>query len=377
MNLPFRKSYYHLNTIYISRKNLVHNHQALQQLQPQAKICPVLKSNAYGHGLTTVAPMFDKLDCPYLIVDSLYEAYELYKLKVKTPILILGYTSPKNYSVKKLPFHFTVFDLKTAQMLNKYQPGCSVHIFVDTGMHREGVSLEKLPQFVKEVKKLDNINITGLCSHLADADNPRSQKHTNFQVEQFHTALEILQTNDINPQWKHISASAGVFKIEDPIFTMIRAGLASYGIHPLGLQDEKFSTTTFRPILEFCTTIAQIKKIKKGGKVGYNCTFTAKKDMTVAVLPAGYNDGIDRQLSNKGLVKIGKHFCPILGRVSMNITSVDITSLSNAKVGDKVIIFSQNNDDKNSITNSAKMAHTIPYELLVHFPESTKRKVTP
>lgn len=370
-----RRSYQNLNRIFISESALFTNHRKLQAFHQEAFVCPVLKSNAYGHGLKEAAKIFDKMDSPFLIVDSLFEAYELYKLKIKTPVLIMGYTAPNNFKVKKLPFEIAVFDLELAKILNQYQSKCSIHIFVDTGMNREGVKIADLANFLTEIKKLKNLQIVGLCSHLADADNPTSLKFTKQQIKKFKEALIIMQQFGIDPKWRHISASGGAFKIKDKIFNMLRVGLAHYGINPLTEKDINKNKIALKPVLEFFSTLAQIKKISKGDLVGYNCTFRAKEEMTLGLLPAGYYEGIPRELSNLGFVKIRNTFCPIIGRVSMNMTSIDISKLKNPKIGERVILYSNKIAEPNSIVNSAKLIKKIPYELLVCLAESVKRVV--
>jgi alanine racemase len=370
-----KNSYKHLNKILVSKTTLLENHKILQAFHQESAICPVLKSNAYGHGLKLVSPIFDAMNCPFLIVDSLFEAYELKKIKVKTPILILGYINPINLTVKKVPFEIAIFDLSLAKILNKYQPGCRVHIFVDTGMSREGIKVNDLQKFLSVVKKLKNLKIVGLCSHFADADNKYSQEFTIRQIEQFKKALQIMADNNIFPKWRHISASSGAFKSHDKIFNMIRAGIAHYGINPLDRKDKYNDKISLKPALEFYSTLAQIKSISKGSAIGYGYTFTAKKNMTLALLPAGYYEGVDRRLSNKGFVKIRENFFPIVGRVSMNMTVIDISLLKHPRIGEEVKIYSANDLDKNSFVNSAALAETISYELLVHLAESVKRVI--
>ncbi|HEX7017282.1 MAG TPA: alanine racemase [Patescibacteria group bacterium] len=372
-----RPTYRHLNKIMVNSRALKSNFEALQKSHPEAKIAPVLKSNAYGHGLLQVARVADDFGAPFIAVDSLYEAYELYKERLKTPILILGYTHPDNYKVKKLPFHFAVFDLETMETLDRYQPGAQVHLFVDTGMSREGILVSELPTFLKKIKSLESINIVGLATHLADADNPQDQSFTLGQIEKYKTALQIVRDSGLNPEWKHISASGGTFKYHDPTFNLIRAGIALYGINPLASSDAHHGAIKLQPALRFETTLAQIKQISRGSKVGYNGTHTAKNDMKIGILPIGYYDGVDRRLSNKGWVQIGDVFCPIIGRVSMNITVVDLTPAPDAKVGERVVIFSDQPGDKNSLVNSAATAGTIPYELMVKLAESVRREVEP
>jgi alanine racemase len=365
-----RKPYHHLNKILVNQQALIDNHGALKKLHPESKIAPVLKSNAYGHGLTTVAPVFDKLKPPFLIVDSLYEAYELYKKNIKTPILIIGYTDPRNYAIKPLPFHYSVFDLETARSLNKYQLGCSVHIFVDTGMSREGVLIKNLSKFIKEVLKLENLKIEGLASHLADADNTTDSSFTKKQLKNYHQALQIFNDHDIDPKWKHISASAGAFKVKNKAFNLIRAGLASYGVSPFDKNVEQLY-----PSLTLQSTLIQIKQLQKGDLVSYNLTYRAPNSMTVGILPAGYYEGVDRRLSNKGVVKIKDQYCPIVGRVCMNLTIVDLSKVKNPKVGDKIEIYSTDTTAKNSIFNQAKTAQTIPYKLLTGLTDSIRREL--
>lgn len=371
-----RKPYRHLNKILVSAQALQHNYRQLQTAHPEAKICPVLKSNAYGHGFATVAPIFDSFGAPFLVVDSLYEAYELQKIKVKTPILILGYTHPDNFKVKRLPFHYAVFDLATAETLNTYQPDSSIHIFVDTGMSREGITLAELPSFLQALKKLTRLKVVGLASHLADADNPTSTHFTELQLANFRTALALILQAGFDPPWRHLANSPGSFKISDPICNMVRVGLSSYGLYPLKSADPGYKNLTLQPALKFISTLGQIKQLAKDVKVGYSGTFTSSKSMTVGIVPAGYYDGVDRRLSNKGVFRIRGIVCPIIGRVSMNMTTIDISGVPHPKVGEEVEIYSDELSAPNSLTKAAATANTLHYELLVHLAESVKRQIT-
>src|SRR5258706_8928512 len=219
-------------------------------------------------------------------------------------------------------------------------------------MHREGVTLDDLPEFLSKLKKYKNINFVGLCSHFADSDNPTSSKFTESQIKQFKHALDIVNQNGFFPQWKHLSASAGSFKIKDPLLNMIRVGKAHYGINPLADNDPCKNRIKLTPVLEFSTTLAQIKRVPKGSFVGYSLTHRTKKTATLGLLPAGYYEGIDRRLSNNGFVKIRDVFCPIVGQVSMNMTVIDISKLVNPQIGEKVIIYSSELSDINSITKT-------------------------
>lgn len=369
-----RRKYRHLNKVLVSRSALQQNFQALQAAHPEAKVCPVIKSNAYGHGLQTVAPIFDSFGYPFLIVDSLYEAYELSKLQVQTPILILGYTFPENFQAKRVPYHFAVYDLEVAQALNKYQPGCKVHVFIDTGMRREGIQLTELPVFLDQLLLLKNIEIEGVTSHFSDADNSKDMEFTRKQVTVFKMALKEFEKRGITPKWRHISASGATFKVQDKTFNLLRVGLASYGIHPLEEKDVAYDTLSLQPAMRFVSTVVQIKEISPGDEVGYSRSFTAKKKMIIGILPAGYYEGVDRRLSNLGVIKVRGVYCPILGRVSMNMTTIDLTHIPDAEVGDEAEVFSNNPDDENFVKKQA-VAGSISYELFVHIAESVRREV--
>lgn len=373
--LSDRHAYHHTNQVIISKKALFENHKNLQAYHPDASICPVLKSNAYGHGLKEVAPLFDSMKCPFLVVNSLSEAYELDGLHVKTPILVMGHIDPMNVSKRSLPFHMAVFDLSLAKALNARRINCNVHIFVDTGMSREGVPIQELPIFLSELKKLRHVRVVGLCSHFADADNPKSSAFVHKQIRVYNHAFRLMREKEFHPKWRHISASGGAFKIHDPLFTMIRAGIVSYGINPLEKADPHRKNITVTPALELHSSLVQIKTIVKGASVGYCRTFRARKTMTIGLLPAGYYEGVDRRLSNLGVVGIRGKFFPIVGRISMNMTTIDITGLPNPSVGETVILYSSHASDPNSIANAAVRIHTIPYDLLVHIPQSIKRVI--
>jgi len=262
----------------------------------------------------------------------------------------MGYINPKNLSIKELPFSYAVNDLIQLKQILAYQPQAKIHIFVDTGMHREGILINDLEKFIKNIPINRLSNIEGLMSHFAASEQPE-RYNTKQQVKNFKKAIEILNKNKIFPKWIHIANSFGLLNSKSlglgKISNLARTGLSLYD-----------------SVLRFVTHINQIKKIKKGDKVGYNFTYTAKKDLTIAILPVGYNDGVDRGFSNIGKVLLNGTTCPIIGRVSMNITTVDISAVKHAKVGDEV-----------EICFNIPLKGKILYEFLVHLERSTKRKI--
>lgn len=354
------REYQPLNKIHISKQALLDNYSYLSSVNPMVKAAPVLKSNAYGHGIKLVAGILDSKP-PFFCVDSLYEAYELLKTKIQTPVLVMGYIDPKSLNVKKLPFSYAVWDLEVVKALNKHQKGAEVHIFVDTGMNREGVKVSELEEFLLGIKQFNNITVSGLMTHLSEAE--RDSEASRNQLKEFKRSYEIIRKLGFTLKFVHIGGSGALYLKLPSYINVVRTGLATFGIGNLNLT----------PVLKLTTKLVQVKKIKKGDKVGYDGTFEAKTDLTVGILPIGYYDGIDRRLSSKGVVLIDGVECPIIGRVSMNLTAVDISKVQEPKISDEVIIFSDDTSYKNSIESVAKICETIPYDLLVHLASSTKR----
>ncbi len=369
-----KREYQFLNVIELNRDNLLSNYRYLSSLDKQLQIAPVLKSNAYGHGLVQIGQMLDTVKVPFLCVDSLHEAYRLQQAGIKTPILIMGYVNPENLKFKRLPFHFVIYDLHVAEIINRYQPQAKIHIKVDTGMHRLGVPVAELDQFLRQLRGLPNIQIEGLISHFASAHSlkdPLFQK----QLTGFKQALAICKKHNLPLKWKHLSATEALLNPETrkeiaKVTNLARAGKAIYG-YALNTDDAHL-----KPVLKLKTHIAQIKQLQKGDTVGYDGTFTAKKATTIAVLPIGYNDGVDRRLSNKGTMQVNGKDCPIIGRVSMNISTIDISQVEDAFIGQEVVVISDQKTDCNSLQNFSIICDTIAHELLVHLEGSTKRIIT-
>lgn len=348
-----------LNTVELSSKALKHNYKYFKKLHPESAICPVLKSNAYGHGLIEIAKMLDGLGAPYLVVDSFYEAFELKNAGIKTKCLIIGYTLPENY--KHMSFKnvaVTVLDLETIKALGNLGKKVKIHLKVDTGMHRQGVPLDKVDEALELIAKYKKLDLEGICTHLADADNP-DKNFTKLQVKEF---TKVCKKNDV--KWKHISATAGAGIIFSKEFNMIRLGLGLYGDSPI----QKYAKN-LKPVMRFSSTIIDIKKLKKGQCVSYGCTFTAPRNMKIGIIPAGYYEGIDRRLSNKGYVFYGKSKCKIIGTVCMNLTIIDLTGVKGARKGAKVDFINGN------VREIADICKTISYVIWTHIAPTIRRVV--
>ncbi|MEK9159096.1 MAG: alanine racemase [Patescibacteria group bacterium] len=370
-----KRPYRNLNTLHVFKAALKHNLHTYQKVCPDQAVCPVLKSNAYGHGLTLVAEALDDEDVPFFIVDSLYEAYELKKARIKTPILIIGCTHPDNTHAsalkkfRRLPFHFSVFNKEGAEVYAKL--GVPVHLKIETGFSRMGFSVEELRECLPTFKKA-KLNIEGIYTHFSDADNPQNHK-TEEQMARFQAAVELLREAGIKPKWIHCGNSAGAPKINNSGTNMMRLGISLYGI-PVLEPTDPFYIEGLKPALELESTLVSIKTLKRGETVSYNGTYTAEKDLTIGVVPVGYYEALPRSLSNKGFLEVNGVQCPILGRVCMNMCMIDV-SHAKAQLYDRVVVYSRHANQKNSVLNQSATAGTIPYELLVHISESVARRL--
>jgi len=368
-----------LNEITIDSSALVHNYHYYQKQNPHTIVCPVIKANAYGHGLREVAKIIDdELSPPYLMVDSLYEAYELSKLHTRTPILIMGFTDPQNYAVwKKLPFTFTVYDQSSLLALNQHQKGAKIHIKLDTGMCRLGIQKKDIKSFIKTLQECHNLKVEGIYSHLSQADNPKKTTFTNSQIKSFKEMVSIFESAGFTFKYKHIAASAGASTIHDPYFNLIRLGLGFYGYSPFGPHTipGRLDRLSLRPALSFTSRIALIKQVSPGNQIGYGGTYHVKQDETIAILTAGYNEGIPRELSNQFSFLVKNTQCPVVGNISMDMTTIKIPRTINALIGDTTTMISPDINSPCSIYKYALTMNTIPYTILTGLHPSTKRRI--
>lgn len=380
MNFFTRRNYKTLNLIQIKRTALLHNFDYFQKLVPFYRICPVLKSNAYGHGLKLVGKLVEREIKPeFVCVDSLYEAYELSKEGIKTPIFIMGYTFPENFRFKKIDFILPVWDIETLKFLNFYQPGARVHLKIDTGMNRLGTKEDEVENFLRELKRIRKLRlrIEGIYSHLSVADDPKGDKKTEDQILLFKKIVSFFEKNGLVFKYKHINATAGTFRFPDREFNVSRLGIGFYGISPFvkGTSEDNELKRKIRPALKLISHICQLKEVEKGESIGYGLKNKSRKRMKIGILPLGYSDGIDRRLSNKGVVLVKGKYCPVVGSVCMNMMAIDVSHLTKVKVGDEVVLFDNDNVKLNSVKEVAESLGTIPYEVLVRLSPLIRREM--
>ena len=369
--------YQPLVKVNVYREHLLHNYLFFKN-KSELAVAPVLKSNAYGHGLVPLAQIMERERPPFMVVDSYFEAMILRNEGIKASILVIGYTKLANIRHNGLSgVAFTVTDMDWLRQLAKItKRPVKIHLKIDTGMNRQGIEMGEVAEGIRIIKNNKHLVLEGICSHLADGDNC-DVGFTKKQIKRWNNIVR--QVGGELPELKfwHLGASSSLF-FKDKIYAnVMRLGLSLYGIQ----ADAKMSNS-LKPALQVETCITSVRRVKQGERIGYSCTYTAPRDMTVATIPFGYNEGMDRRLSNQGWVKVNGEYCPIVGRVSMNITSIDVSGIVGVNHGRTmsflevpVEVISSVADDKNSIEAMAKLCGTIPYEIMVHLPEKLRRVV--
>ena len=361
-----------LNEIEISKEKIISNFNYLKSLQPGAEIFPVLKSNAYGHGLKEVCHILNKTSASMIVVDSFPEAQIAYH-NFKGQVLILGEMPIDVYKYARLNrTEFVIYNSDTLKYISRYGKRARIHLFVNSGMNREGI--KDLAVFIEENRRyLDRVEVSGICSHLASADDQSSFLNKE-QENRFMADLEILKAAGFSPRFVHLGNSAAIFSLNNKSLTAYRPGLALYGYAP---ADNTNNVIELKAALQVFSHIVSKQDLKKGESVSYNESYKAEKDLSIAVIPFGYFEGLDRRLSNQAKFLIedesGDFFAPIAGKVCMNLTCLEINNP--VRVGDVVKIISDNNEDPNSVTNISKIIGTIPYEFLVKLQANIRRKI--
>ena len=323
-----------LSFIGLSKKNLIHNIKQVRSLVKKGtKISVAIKGNAYGHGQNKVA----KILAPYVYYFQVNNTEELILLRKisRKETFVLGYVQNSDLlRAIKSGCILTVFSIgqlkeinKISKKLNKIQEVC---ISVDAYLGREGFLLNELGEVFKEIKQCKYIKLTSIYAHFANIEDVSNFTHAQKQIEEYKRALELAKTFGFKNLQTHISATSGILVYEKGtgINSIVRLGIGVYGMWPSKHLRSlyKNSKFTLKPVLLWKTKVAQVKTLPKGFSIGYGLTYITKKETKIAVIPQGYADGFDRGFSNKGEVLIQGTRCKILGRVSMNMFTVDVSN---------------------------------------------------
>ncbi len=354
--------------IEIDKKAIAENYKTFRKLAGvNCSLMAVVKSNAYGHGLIVFSKAAEKQGVDWFGADSIVEALALRKNGIKKPILVLGHTLPERINEAALAnIGLTISNHIALRALGKLKNNFpKIHLKIDTGMHRQGFYVENLPDVISFLKsKLPQVKIEGIYTHFAAAKNPAFPSNTSHQIEEFKKAASIVESAGFKPI-KHAAATSGAVAFPESHFDMVRIGIGLYGLWPSTEAKLAFSDKIkLAPVLSWRTIIGEIKEVKKGGRVGYDFTEKLNRNSRIAILPVGYWHGYPRALSSVGRVLIGGKRAKVLGRVSMDMTAVDVTDINNAKVGDVVTLIGRDGKDRITAEELAELSGTINYELI-------------
>lgn len=356
----------------IDRQALLSNTAAFRAVMSlECALMVVVKADAYGHGLDVVAPVVAE-NADWLGVDSFEEAMALEKIGLKLPVLILGHTALDDLpEVVRHGFRQVVFRTDSARRLSeasaKLGRKARIHIKVETGTHRLGIPLFVLENFLGEIKGLPGLDVEGLYTHFANIEDTLDPSYAQLQTQRFQTALEIAERTGLKPRMVHTAASAGALLFPETHLNMVRVGIGAYGIWPSRetriAARERGREIDLAPVLSWKTRVAQVKAVEAGHYVGYGLTYQASRKMQIAVIPVGFYDGYDRRLSNSGKALVRGKAVPVVGRVAMNMTMLDVTE-AGAAVDDEVVLIGRQGDAEIPVEDLAEKTGTIPYETL-------------
>lgn len=361
-------SSYRPTWVEISLANLAHNCRTLkQQLAPPTQLMAIVKADAYGHGAPRCAQVLEAAGADWFGVALIEEALELRVAGITKPIFCLGGFWPAQAN-EIITHDLTpaLFRLDAAAALNAAARvqgrRLKVHIKVDTGMGRFGLPLSDLAPFAEAFKQFTNLELDGLMTHLASADDANNT-YTEQQLTSYDEALAVLKSHGFEPGWRHLANSAGMHGYTQARGTLVRVGALLYGLTGDILKPGA-TPPDVRPVLSLHSRIAWLKTVPAGTAIGYGSTFVTPRESRIATIPIGYADGLRRDLSNRGQVLVRGQYAPIAGRVSMDLTMLDVTDVPGVALDDEVVLLGAQQAQRISAEAIAALLATVSYEVV-------------
>jgi alanine racemase len=365
----------------IDLNSLASNFNRLKQrVSPSARVMAVVKANAYGHGAVECARRLSREGADWFGVALPEEGAELRASGITQPVLCLaGYWPGQAAACIQNRLTPVVYRLDVIEALNQASANAGVvtdvHVKVDTGMGRLGVRFDELSEFVGALDRFRNVRIDGLMTHLAAADDVTCQPLTRDQIQRFEDAVVVFRDQGYRPTYIHLANSAGVFGYREAWGNLIRPGGVLYGLWrdvlPLSTTEPELL-----PVMSLHSRICLLKWVPPGETIGYGCTFEASRRTLIATLPVGYHDGFMRGLSNRAHVIVRGMYAPVVGRISMDLTLIDVTNVSGVEVDDQVTLLGwnrQNAELRITAEDLARIVGTISYEITCGVAERVPR----
>ncbi len=342
-------------------------------ISPRTKILCVIKADAYGHGAVSLAQEYEQIGADWFAVSNFEEAFQLRSHNIKTPILILGYT-PANMAceLSQLNISQAVFSEKYAKELSYFatthQVNVKIHLKIDTGMSRIGFVFNDntkktdIIETLAKVSTLPHLVPEGIFTHFSVSDELIAGKQTTLnQLNKFNDICSSLSQKGIDIKLRHCSNSAGILNYPQANLDMVRAGIILYGLSP---SNELKNNFNLKPAMSLKTVVSQVKNVPKNTAIGYGGTFITKRNSKIATVPIGYADGYLRSLSGKACMLIQGKRVPVIGRICMDQTMLDVTDIDNVEENSVVTVFGPSNGTNISVDELATISNTINYEIL-------------
>jgi alanine racemase len=363
----------------VDLKILESNYRVVRSFLPrEVRIIAVVKAHGYGHGVIPVAQVLAKAGVDAFAVAILEEALVLRNTGISSPIVLLnGFWEGQEEEIIRHQLIPTVYNqemlLRLEAAASHLRETCSFHLKVNTGMSRLGIDWEEGGAFLQKCSQYRWAHCNGIYTHFSCAEDIRSLS-IRRQLNHFK---DLLKQTGQTPRWSwcHAANSAAMINFRESWFNAVRPGLILYGINPIGIQEGeavphpgeeswKGVLASLRPVLSFKTRVAQLRMVKRGKAIGYGDTYITPRDSRIATLPVGYADGLMRTLSNKGAVLVRGQRAPIVGRISMDLSTIDVSNATGVEIGDEVALIGQQGAEEIGATEMAALAGTIPYEIL-------------
>lgn len=372
MNAITVRSMSHANSwVEIDRSALIHNLRAFRRLiGPDVKLMPVVKANAYGHGLPEVSSLAARSGlADWLGVNSLEEGLALRRQGIRLPVLVLGYVPLSGLTqAVRSGLRLTVYNEETARSLSLLagRRPVPLHIKLETGTNRQGVGMEKAVRLARFIERSDKLKLEGYSTHFANIEDTLDRSFPQDQMQRYQSMLAGLERRGLGAPLAHTACTAAAVIFPQTRRSLVRVGIGIYGLWPS--RETMLSSQglnpwlVLRPVLTWKTRVAQVKDVPSGSYVSYGCTYRTTRRSRLAVLPVGYYDGYDRKLSNTAHVLIRGRRAPVRGRVCMNLCVADVTDIPGVGPEDEVALLGSQGRERISAEQLAAWIGTINYE---------------
>jgi alanine racemase len=338
-----------------------------EQVGSEVEIMAAVKADAYGHGAVACARRLEAEGVEWFGVALPEEGIELRRAGITKPILCLGgFWEGQQDACLLNNLTPVVYRQDMIESMDRVarEAGVTadVHVKIDTGMGRLGVRGDEVAQFCVALSQCPNIRVDGLMTHLAAADDPAREDFTKTQLERFDLAVNVFRDRGFAPRYIHAANSAAAFAYPESRGNIVRPGATLYGFTGDVLQPQT-AATRLRPVMSLRSRIMLLKTVGAGETLGYGCTFETKRESVIATIPIGYDDGYRRALSNRGRVIVGGKFARVVGRVSMDMTLIDVTDVPGVALDDQVTLLGRDGEFSITAEEIAELAGTISYEI--------------